>query len=111
MFLSILPFNFPFGPIFLFTAIVVVFYLWTQYKQKMELIKKGESIMHQDALQQMKFSNLAKGIISISLALGIFVAHILETYTSLEPLVGYISMILLFFGIGSLTFYAIIKNQ
>jgi len=78
---------------------------------KLELIKKGESILHQDALQQMKFRTLSKGIISISLALGIFIAHLLETYTALIPIVSYISMILLFFGIGSLVFYYIVKNK
>jgi len=109
--LSILPFNFPYGPIFLLTAIVLVFYLWTQYKQKMELIKKGESIVQYDSLEQMKISNLGKGIISIMLALGIFTAHLLDTYTTLEPIVSYISMLLLFFGIGSLIFYAVVKNK
>jgi len=101
----------PFMIAFAITGTVVYFYLRNQHREKLELIKKGESIVPQDSLQQMKFSNLAKGIISISLALGIFSAHILETYTSLEPVVSYISMILLFFGIGSLTFYTIIKNK
>jgi len=101
----------PFMIAFAITGTVVYFYLRNQHREKLELIAKGESIIPQDAIQQMKFSNLAKGIISISLALGIFIAHLLETYTSLEPIVSYISMILLFFGIGSLTFYAIIKNK
>jgi len=110
-FLSILPFDFPYGPIFMITAIVVIFYLWSQYKQKMELIKKGESIVQFDSLEQMKVSNLGKGIIAITLSLGIFTAHLLETYTTLEPIVSYITMILLFFGIGSLIFYSIVKNK
>ncbi|HHC80219.1 MAG TPA: hypothetical protein ENK46_10090 [Flavobacteriia bacterium] len=101
----------PFMVAFAITGIVTYFYLKNQHREKLELIKKGESIIPQDALQQMKFSNLAKGIISISLALGVFIAHILETYTDLEPVISYISMVLLFFGIGSLTFYAIIKNK
>lgn len=110
-FLSILPFDFPYGSIFLITAVVVVFYLWTQYKQKMELIKKGESIIQFDSLEQMKVSNLGKGIITIMLSLGIFTAHLLEKFTTLNPIVSYITMILLFFGIGSLIFYAIVKNK
>jgi len=101
----------PFMIAYAITGIVIYFYFRNQHREKLELIKNGESIIPQDALQQMKLSNLAKGIISISLALGIFIAHILETYTSLEPIVSYISMILLFFGIGSLTFYIIIKNK
>ena len=101
----------PFMIAFAITGTVIYFYLRNQHREKLELIKKGESIIPQDALQQMKFSNLAKGIISISLALGIFTAHILETYTNLELVVSYISMVLLFFGIGSLVFYLIIKNK
>ncbi len=101
----------PFMIAFAITGIVVYFYLRYQHREKLELIKKGESIVPQDSLQQIKFRNLAKGIISISLALGIFSAHILETYTILEPVVSYISMILLSFGIGSLTFYTIIRNK
>jgi len=110
-FLSILPFDFPYGTIFLITAVVVVFYLWTQYKQKMELIKKGESIVQFDSLEKMKVSNLGKGIIAIMLSLGVFTAHLFEKFTTLEPVVSYITMILLFFGIGSLIFYSLVKNK
>ncbi len=97
--------------IFTLVSIVILYYLRNRHKEKMELIKKGETIVSQDALQQMKLSNLAKGIISISLALGIFMGYILETYTNLEAVVSYISMILLFFGIGTLSFYALIKSK
>jgi len=101
----------PFIIAFIITGTVTIFYLRNQHREKLELIKKGESILHQDALQQMKFRTLSKGIISIALALGIFMAHLLETYTKLTPLVSYLSMILLFFGIGSLVFYNIVKNK
>jgi len=107
--LSIFPYAY--GPIFLITGVVLVFYLWTQHRQKMELIKKGESLVQFDSLEQMKVSNLGKGIIAIMLSLGIFTAHLLETYTTLTPMVSYISMILLFFGIGSLIFYVLVKNK
>lgn len=101
----------PFTVAFVITGIITFVYLRNQHLEKLELIKKGESIINQDALQQMKLMTLSKGIISISLALGVFTAHILETYTPLESLVTYISMIFLFFGVGSLIFYSIIKNK
>ncbi len=101
----------PFTILFVIVGGIIFFYLRNQHKEKLELIKKGDNIIIQDALQQMKYSNLAKGIISTSLALGVFTAHLLETYTALDPVVTYISMILLFFGIGSLTFYMIVKNK
>ncbi len=110
-FLSLLPFDFPYGVIFLLTSIVITFYLWSQYKQKMELIKKGESLVQFDSLEQIKLTNLARGIIAIMLSLGIFTGHLLEKFTVLEPLVSYVCMILLFFGFGALIFYKIIKNK
>lgn len=109
--LFILPTGFPYPPIILITALVVVFYIWTQYRQKMELIKKGESIVQLDSLEKMKLGNLAKGIITISIALGILLANLLDTYTALDSFVSYITMILLFFGLGSLIFYFTVKNQ
>ncbi|WP_422104580.1 DUF6249 domain-containing protein [Winogradskyella sp.] len=101
----------PIGPIFLVVAIVVVFYLWTQYRQKMELIKKGESIVNFDSLEQMKINHLGKGIISITMSLGILVGHLLQSYMSLDPWVSYSTMLLLFFGIGALVFYGLIRDQ
>ncbi len=109
--LSILPLEFPYPPIILITAIVIIFYFWTQHKQKMELIKKGESLIQLDSIEKMKFGNLAKGIIGISLALGILIAHILEKNTDLNSFVLYSSMFLLFFGLGSLTFYSLVRNK
>lgn len=103
--------NLPMIILFIIVGTITFFYLRSKHIEKLELIKKGESLVHQDALQQMKYSNLARGIITTSLALGIFIAHLLETQTSLEPVVVYISMVFLFFGIGSLIFYAIIKNN
>lgn len=109
--LAILPLDITIGPLFIIVAVVVIFYLWTQYRQKMELIKKGESIVEFDSLEQMKINHLSKGIIGIALALGILTAHLLDTYTSLNPWVCYPSMLLLFFGLGALVFYGFIKNQ
>lgn len=109
--LSISSFDYPIGPIFIIVGIVVMFYLWTQYRQKMELIKKGESLIKIDSLEQMKTNHLSKGIIAITLSLGIFSGYFLENYTSLSSWVTYSTMLLLFFGIGALLFYGLIKNQ
>lgn len=99
------------GPIFIAVAIVVVFYLWTQYRQKMELIKKGESIVNFDSLEQMKTNHLSKGIISITLSLGILFGYFLENNTALHPWVAYSTMLLFFFGIGALVFYVLTRSQ
>jgi len=101
----------PVGPVFLAVAVVVIFYLWTQYRQKMELIKKGESIVNFDSLEQMKTSHLSKGIIAITLSFGILAGYFLESSTSLHPWVAYSTMLLLFFGLGALVFYVLIRRQ
>lgn len=101
----------PVGPIFIAVAIVVIFYLWTQYRQKMELIKKGESIINFDSLEHMKANHLSKGIIAITLSLGILSGYFLEGNTALHPWVAYATMLLLFFGIGALVFYVLMRSQ
>lgn len=108
---SILLLELPYPTIILITAIVIIFYFWTQHKQKMELIKNGESLIQLDSIEKMKIGNLAKGIIAISLSLGIFIAHILEKNSELNPFVLYTSMLLLFFGLGSIFFYFIVRNK
>ena len=109
--LSLFPSDVPLGPVFIIVAIVVLFYLWTQYRQKMELIKKGESIVNFDSLEQMKTNHLSKGIIAITLSLGILCGYFLESSTALNPWVAYSTMLLLFFGIGALLFYVLIRSQ
>ncbi len=92
-------------------AVVLAYYLKNQHKEKLELIKRGENIVFQDALEQMRLNSLARGIIAIALALGLFLGHLLEQYTTLNILVSYLSMLFLSFGIGSLVFYKIVKND
>ncbi|MEM1258054.1 MAG: DUF6249 domain-containing protein [Bacteroidota bacterium] len=101
----------PVGPVFIAVAVVVVFYLWTQYRQKMELIRKGESLVNFDSLEQMKANHLSKGIIAITLSLGILTGYFLESNTLLHPWVAYATMLLLFFGIGALVFYVLTRGQ
>lgn len=101
----------PVGPVFIIVGIVMVFYLWTQYRQKMELIKKGDSIVNIDSLEEMKRNHLSKGIIAISLSLGILFGTLLEEFTSLSSWVAYPTMLFLFFGLGALVFYGLVKDK
>ncbi len=96
---------------FIISGIITYYYLSYRHKEKLELINRGDDIIPQDNLQNKKLRNLGRGIISVSLALGIFVGNILAHYTSLKPVFCYVSMILLFFGLGSLIFYYIIKEN
>ncbi|WP_299219161.1 DUF6249 domain-containing protein [uncultured Aquimarina sp.] len=92
-------------------AVVLAYYLKNQHKEKIELIKKGESIVFQDALEQMRLNSLSRGIIAIALALGVVSGYLLVHYTVIIPIVGYLTMLFLSFGIGSLIFYRVIKND
>ncbi|MCX2743361.1 DUF6249 domain-containing protein [Mangrovivirga sp. M17] len=97
--------------VFISVAIVVIYYFRNKHKEKMELIAKGESIIHQDALEQMKLQSLSRGIIASFVGTGIFVAHLVATFSSLDEVVSYFSIITIFFGLGSLIFHFIIKNR
>ncbi|HAA15912.1 MAG TPA: hypothetical protein DCE41_31055 [Cytophagales bacterium] len=111
VFSILIPPNLPLGPIFIIVAVVVIFYLYTQHRQKMELIKKGESLVNIDSLEQMKYNHLSKGILTAALGLGVFVGFLLDNSTSIDSWIAYGSMALLFYGIGSLVFYNMIKNR
>jgi len=45
------------------------------------------------------------------MALGVLVGHLLATYTELSDPVCYIGSVLLFFGLGSLLFYFILRKR
>lgn len=103
--------EYPFIVLISITGAITLYYLYNRHKEKIELIKKGENLIYQDALQKMKYSNLGRGIITLSIALGLMVGHILEIYTELNPVIIYTAALFLFFGIGSIVFFIIIKNK
>ena len=101
----------PFIILSLFTGVVVVYYLRNKHHEKLEIIRQGDNPVYQDALEKMKFANLGRAIIFIFLGIAIFLSHLMVQILKLEAVVTYLAMILLFFGIGSLIFYFIIRNK
>lgn len=101
----------PFIILSLFTGIVVIYYLRNKHREKLEMIKQGENLVYQDALEKMKYENLGRAIIFIFLGFAVFLSHILIERLQLDPVVTYLSVILSFFGIGSLVFYIILRNK
>ena len=101
----------PFAIIFISVITIIVLFIRNRHKEKIELIKKGNDVIYQDIIEHMKLNNLGRGIILISLALGIFLGNLLATITDLNHAVCYIGSSLMFLGIGSLLFYFILRNK
>jgi len=99
-------------PLGFFAFIIMIVYLSQRHKQKKMLISMGQPI---DLLDKKDFSNslnsLKFGLVSVSLALGIFAGHVLSIYTDLLEEAAYFSMIFLFGGIALLVFYFISNNM
>lgn len=104
--------NLPFILIFLLAAILLGFHLRNAHREKMEYLKRGElPFLPADWIEQLKYRNLSRGVLALSLALGIFSAQAMIGSGTMQPAVAYISMCLLWFGIGSLAFYLFIRKR
>ncbi|MBN1950172.1 MAG: hypothetical protein JW801_03160 [Bacteroidales bacterium] len=82
-------------------VVSILYYLRAKHQEKMSMIEKG----YQPPIQQAKKKNnssasLKWGIFIISLAVGLFLGYILESQTTIEGVIAYFSMILLFGGSG-----------
>jgi hypothetical protein len=90
---------------------LIGFYVKTKNKERMMLIEKGinpdEGLSISDYQKQ---SSLKIAVLLISLAIGLFAGHLLVTfYNELDAFITYVSMLLLFGGIGFLINYFLIK--
>jgi len=101
----------PFIVIFISVTTIVLLFIRNKHKEKIELIKKGDDVIYQDIIEQMKLNNLGRGIILINIALGVFFGYLLTNITDFNNAVCYIGSVLFFFGIGSLLFYFILRNK
>ncbi|MCA0132064.1 DUF6249 domain-containing protein [Winogradskyella alexanderae] len=93
-------------PISFFAAIFGMVYLYfsTRNKERLALIEKGAdaSIFNigKKSGQSWKVVVLNLAFLLIGIGLGVFIAHILETFTALDEDSIYPAMIFLFAGIG-----------
>ncbi|MFP4622051.1 MAG: DUF6249 domain-containing protein [Bacteroidales bacterium] len=97
-------------PLGLFAMIYGIVYLSVRKKERLALIESG-----QDAKIFNKESNVSLSLkfslLLIGLGIGAMVGHILEVTTAMAEGVSYFSMILVFGGIGLLTYYFLAKNK
>ena len=87
-------------PLGLFAAIVLslFFYFSARNKERMALIEKG--LINQVQKKPNNNMGLKFGSLFIGLSFGIFLGYLLAHYTTINQVVAYFSMILLFGGIS-----------
>jgi hypothetical protein len=91
---------------------LIGFYIKTKNQERMKLIEKGinpdEGLSISDYRKQ---SSLKIGVLLVSLAIGLFAGHLLVTfYDNLDVFITYVSMLLLFGGLGFLINYFIVRG-
>jgi hypothetical protein len=91
---------------------LIGFYIKTKNQERIKLIEKGinpdEGLNISDYRKQ---TNLKIGILLVSLAFGLFTAHLLVTnFNNLDAFITYLSMLLLFGGLGFLINFLILRN-
>jgi len=102
-------------PVILFTLLsflIVGFYIRLKHKEKIEIIKKSEFGFETSYLKNIKHSVLSKGILLVSLAVGMGIGFIISLDISgVSQLVIYSICLLGSGGIGLLIYYFIIRKE
>ena len=90
---------------------LILYYIKTKNQERLKLIEKGINPDGQSISEFQKQSSLKNAVLFISLAFGLFSGHVLAiSFEQLDSFVIYLTMILLFGGIGSLINYYQMKN-
>ncbi|QKG78771.1 DUF6249 domain-containing protein [Tenuifilum thalassicum] len=98
----------------LVTGAAVIYYLWAQNKERLAMIEKGVDPSKFIRNRPVNHNSVAKwGLFLIGVALGILVGAILQQYTRLDESALMFASILLFGGLGLLSYYITIgrKNE
>lgn len=95
------------GTICVFSFVPVLVYLNHRHKERKALIESGQSaeMLHSKAKCSSKYNTLKYGLVSVGVALGIFLGSIFATYTDMANEAAYFSMIFLFGGAALLGYY------
>ncbi len=101
-------------PISMFTAIfgIVYLYLSTRNKERLALIEKGAdaSIFHKSGNSFQKIIILNLALLFMGIGIGVFIALLLTTYTTLDKEALYPAMIFLMAGISLFIGFNMTKN-
>jgi hypothetical protein len=81
------------------TILTIYFYLRARNKERMAMIEKGVELESKPKPSR-PIRSLKMGMLSIGIALGIFLGHIVGSYTKIDEVVAFFVMILLFGGIA-----------
>jgi hypothetical protein len=91
---------------------LIGYYIKTKNQERIKLIEKG--INPDEGLnisEYQKQTNLKNGVLLVSLAIGLFAGHLLVIRNDkLDSFITYLSMLLLFGGIGFLINFLILRN-
>ena len=102
-------------PISMFLVILGIFYLYlsTRNKERLALIEKGAdaSIFSKNSNSFQKVILLNLGLLLIGIGMGVFIALILATYTSLKEGALYPASIFIMAGIALLIGFKITKKN
>lgn len=93
-----------------FATVYGIFHLYVRRKERLALIDKGltASIFNSEANVS---PSLKWGIFLIGIAIGFLLGEVLVQHTHIEKGIAYLSMILLFGGIGLVTYYFIARKH
>jgi hypothetical protein len=91
---------------------LIGYYIKTKNQERMKLIEQGinpdEGLSISDYRKQ---TNLKNGVLFLSLGLGLFIGHLIViNYELMDKFITYLTMLLIFGGIGFLINYMIMKN-
>jgi hypothetical protein len=91
---------------------LIGYYMKTKNQERIKLIEKG--INPDDGINitdYRKQTNVRNGVLFISLAVGLFAGHLLViNIEKLDSFITYLSMLMLFGGIGFLINFLILRN-
>lgn len=90
---------------------LILYYIKTKNQERLKLIEKGINPDGQNFAEIQKQTSLKNAVLFISLSLGLFLGYILTiSFEQLDNFITYLTMLLLFGGIGSLINYYQMKN-
>ena len=94
-------------------SLVIGYYMKTKNQERLRMIDKGINPDGELSISEyQKQNNLKNGILLISLGIGLLIAHILViSIDKLDNFLTYVTMLLIFGGIGFLINYSIIKRS
>jgi hypothetical protein len=90
-----------------FSAVVLTvhYFVKARNKEKMALIEKGVDISEIYSSKEKTNSTLKYGMFLVGIAIGLFLGNLLGNYTSINMVISYITMTLLFGGASLILFH------